>query len=115
MYTLVVPSPLQSSFSIEPPAYFHEVHLYIDHTLPNLFELERKVRMVCQQILAERGQSDVYWSCQLVDVYRCRDTMDLSVAFQCGYSSVTRVLSRRDADQVRSVMETELPIRLNLR
>lgn len=114
------PSVIESlalSPSIAAPIFVHEVHVYLPHgvDLQNyLIIVEESAQRACSAIADEHSFSDSYWSCHLVDLYKCPFKQEVTVAFQVGYSSTSVPLSREQADKARVVFEVELPKKLNL-
>jgi len=106
--------------SISPTIFVHEVHVYVpsDATAESLqaylSTAEAHAQRACEVIASEHNISDMYWSCHLVDLYKCPFKKAVTVAFQIGFSSTTMPLSRNQADAARELFEKELPKKLGL-
>ena len=134
--------PPLPALSIQPPVYLHEVHVYLDNLEHiDLIQLEQQAKDACIHICQQYRLEDFYLSCDIVDVYTfttntsntvnntnsttgdstnsttSTDTYTeyVTVAFQVCYRSSTLALSRAQADLIRGLVETALPIALNLR
>lgn len=64
-------------------------------------------------LAASRHNSSV-WAVNLVDVYTCPRTQQISHAFQVTYCSLTRPIGRTVADRYRERVERDLPIYLGM-
>jgi hypothetical protein len=79
----------------------------------NLKGLREKVWVELGKIPASRHNSSV-WAVNLVDVYTCPRTQQISHAFQVTYCSLTRPIGRTVADKYRERIEGYLPAYLGM-
>ena len=131
-------TPLIPVVSIQPPVYLHEVHVYLDNLAHiDLIQLEQQAKDACIHICQQYTLECFYLSCDIVDIYtfttNTTDTNNtasdstnsttstdtyteyVTVAFQVCFRSSTLALSRAQADLIRGLVETALPIALYLR
>lgn len=94
----------------------HISSISADVTLPGVWSNNGNSESVFAQlgnIPASRHNSSV-WAVNLVDVYTCPRTQQVSHAFQVTYCSLTRPIGRTVADRYRERIERYLPVYLGM-
>ena len=105
---------LESRQALQAPLYIHEVHLLAKGIVLDVAIFQSKARYLVQQLCNDINKSHALWTVNLVDIYICPRTRKISHVFQISYCSLTQSLSRQEADSIRSYIETNLPIKLDL-
>lgn len=112
-YGLQLPGP--NVRAVQAPLYTHEMHLLADTIVEDINAFEHSVGEDVRHICSCHGWNDVVWSVNLVDMYVCPNTHQVSHTIQIAYCSLTLGLGKLECERIREIMESELPLQLNLR
>jgi len=100
--------------ALQAPLYIHEVHVLANGIALDVNIFQAKARYLVKKLCNEIDKNHALWTVNLVDIYVCPRTSKISHVFQISYCSLTKPLSRQEADDIREYVETKLPKELSL-
>ena len=106
-------SPRNESLAVQAPVFVHEVHL-LAADMRESAPLEAAVSEAVRSLLSEQDLPPALWSAHMVDLYVDKQSGLVSHTLQLAYCSTTHAVGRSAADDMRSVVEALLPLRVGL-
>lgn len=106
-----------TEYKYQAPLFVNEVHVIADITIDEIPSLEAAAEKAVKRICSEHGSwgSEIVWSVNLIDIYACPRTGEISHTLQISYCSKFVPLGRNRTDEIGKRVESELPKLLQLR
>ena len=111
IFRLEIPS--NEDLAVQAPVFVHEVHL-LAADMRESAPLEAAVAEAVRALLSEQDLPPALWSAHMVDVYVDKSSGLVSHTLQIAYCSTTHAVGRSKADEMRSVVEGLLPLRVGM-
>lgn len=103
--------PAEGTSAAMTAIHLHELHLTAPGVRFDLLDLEDRARAAVNQVLG----TGCLWSAQLIDLYSCPgEGTNISHVVQLSFGSLTKSISREQADLFREAVEVQVPSMLDM-